>query len=202
GEKGKPHSALQILTAYCTESAVVLGQSAITRANKTNEIPVFQEMLETLDIQGKTITADAMHCQIKTCEKIIKKRGNYCFGLKENQKKFHAEVVQYFQNEHDFDEFTTTEKHNGRFEKRVCLKMKNIDCLNERHAWTGLKSVFAIERTVTTKHKTSTETNYYVSSLDEKPEKLLRIVREHWKIESMHWLLDVVFFRRRMPFEK
>lgn len=28
-EKGKPHSALQVLTAYCTESSVVLGQEAI-----------------------------------------------------------------------------------------------------------------------------------------------------------------------------
>lgn len=55
-EKGKPHSALQILTAYCTESSVVLGQEAIHE--KTNEIPVFQEMLEYIDIKGKTVTAD------------------------------------------------------------------------------------------------------------------------------------------------
>ncbi len=34
-EKGKPHSALQVLTAYCTESSVVLGQEAIHE--KTNE---------------------------------------------------------------------------------------------------------------------------------------------------------------------
>ncbi len=34
-EKGKPHSALQILTAYCTESSVVPGQEAIHK--KTNE---------------------------------------------------------------------------------------------------------------------------------------------------------------------
>jgi predicted transposase YbfD/YdcC len=191
--KGKPYSALQILSAYCTESAVILGQRSITQADKTNEIPVFQEMLETLDIRGKTITADAMHCQIKTCEKIIEKCGNYCFGLKENQKKFHAEVVEYFLSEHNFDVFTTTEKHSGRFEERVCSKIKNIDCLKERHEWIGLKSVFAVKRTITTKYKTSIETNYYISSIDEKPEKLLRIVREHWKIESMHWLLDVVF---------
>jgi hypothetical protein len=61
-------SALQILTAYITESGVVLGQNAIRE--KTNEIPIFQEMLELLDVSGKTITADAMHCQKETCRKI------------------------------------------------------------------------------------------------------------------------------------
>ncbi|GFH43431.1 hypothetical protein Hs30E_19820 [Lactococcus hodotermopsidis] len=35
--------------------------------------------------------------------------------------------------------------------------------------------------------------SYYISSLEAKPEKLLGIVREHWKIESLHWLLDVDF---------
>ena len=35
---GKPHSALQILTAYFVESGVVLGQEALEE--KTNEIPV------------------------------------------------------------------------------------------------------------------------------------------------------------------
>ena len=71
-EKEKSHPALQILTAYCTENSVVPGQEAIYE--KTNEIPVFQEMLEYIDIKGKTVTADAMHCQKETCCK-IKRRG-------------------------------------------------------------------------------------------------------------------------------
>lgn len=56
-EKGKPHSALQVFTAYCTKSSVVLGQKAIHE--KTNQIPVFQEILEYIDIKGKTVTTDA-----------------------------------------------------------------------------------------------------------------------------------------------
>jgi predicted transposase YbfD/YdcC len=170
GVKGKFNSALQILSAYCTESAVIIGQRSIVREDKTNEIPIFQEMLDTLDIQGKTISADAMHCQTKTCEKIIKNKGNYCFGLKENQKNFHTDIVKCFDTEHNFDTFTTTEKHNGRFEERTCLKMWNISCLDERHEWAGLRSVFAVKRVVTNKYKTSTETNYYISSLNETPE--------------------------------
>ena len=66
---GHPHSALQILSAYMTENGVVLAQEAIHE--KTNEIPVFQEMLDYLANEGKTVTADAMHCQRETCRKIM-----------------------------------------------------------------------------------------------------------------------------------
>lgn len=61
---GKPYSALQILSAYVTDSGLVLAQEVIHE--KTNEIPVFQEMLTCLDIEGKTVTTDAMHCQRET----------------------------------------------------------------------------------------------------------------------------------------
>ncbi len=77
---GHPHSALQILTAYMTENGVILGQEAIHE--KTNEIPVFQQMLEYLSIKGKVITADALHCQRETCKKIVCKQGDYVLGLR------------------------------------------------------------------------------------------------------------------------
>lgn len=93
----KPHSVLQIITAYLTESGVVLGQEKINE--KTNEIPVLQQMLEYMNIKGKTITADALHCQKETCKKIIKKEGNYVFGLKENQKTLYKDIELYFKSE-------------------------------------------------------------------------------------------------------
>ena len=55
----------QIITAYLTDSGVVLGQEKINE--KTNEIPVLRQMLEYMNIKGKTITADALHCQKETC---------------------------------------------------------------------------------------------------------------------------------------
>ncbi len=71
-KSGNPHSALQISSAYVTSNGIVLGQEAIHE--KTNEIPVFQEMLTYLDIEGKIITADAMHCQRETCSRIIQRK--------------------------------------------------------------------------------------------------------------------------------
>lgn len=45
-----------------------------------------------LDVAGKTITADAMHCQKGTCSRIMLGKGNYVFGLKGNQKTLHDDV--------------------------------------------------------------------------------------------------------------
>jgi len=193
-EKGKPHSALQILTAYLTESGVVLGQETIHE--KTNEIPVFQEMLDYLDVKGKTITADAMHCQKDTCEKIIKNGGNYVFGLKENQKTFYDDVELFINDEinsSSIETFETIEKNGGRIEKRICKKVTDISWLEAQSEWVGLQSVFSVRRLITVKGITADETCYYITSLDSGAEELLRISREHWKIESLHWLLDVAF---------
>jgi predicted transposase YbfD/YdcC len=37
------------------------------------------------------------------------------------------------------------------------------------------------------------ENRYFILSLDVSVEEFAKCVRGHWKIESMHWLLDVVF---------
>jgi hypothetical protein len=47
--------ALQILSTDATESGVVLGQRAITYRDKTNEILVFRDMLDCINIKGKVI---------------------------------------------------------------------------------------------------------------------------------------------------
>ncbi|MDR1606089.1 MAG: ISAs1 family transposase [Streptococcaceae bacterium] len=193
-QKHQPHSALQILSAYLTESGITLGQASIH--TKTNEIPVFQEMLSTLDVKDKTITADAMHCQKKTCQKIISRGGHYVFGLKENQGTLYQEIRLFIESENcqeDIETFSTIEKSRGRIEKRDCYLIKDINWLANRDLWAGLRCVFAVKRTVESKGKVTEEMSYYISSLEATPKKLLAIVREHWKIESLHWVLDVVF---------
>jgi len=197
----KPYSALQIITAYLTESGVVLGQEKINE--KTNEIPVLQQMLEYMNIKGKTITADALHCQKETCAKIIKKQGNYIFGLKENQKTLHDNIKLYFKDDNtnkDLETFTTIEKNGGRIEKRICRKTSDLSWLQECSLWAGLKTAFSVKRIITTGNKITEEISYYISSQDVSAKELLFLSREHWKIESMHWMLDVVLSEDKCRF--
>ncbi len=109
------------------------------------------------------MTADAMHCQKETCRKIKEKRGDYVLGLKKNQKMLYEDVKLYMEENTNENE------------------------------WEGLCSIFSVEREVITKNGKPEETSYYITSLCTSAEKLLETSREHWKIESMHWILDVVF---------
>lgn len=189
-----PNTNLQIITAYLTESGVVLGQEKIHE--KTNEIPVFQEMPDNLNVKGKTVAADAMHCQKETRRKIVEREGDYLFGLKGNRGTLRDDVALFFENTppgFEIETFATPEKNGGRLEYRRCRKLAQLDWPEQKDQWPGLKTVFAIDRRVRTKKGTSEETGYYISSSDCSAQKLLEIAREHWKVESMHWMLDVVF---------
>lgn len=195
--KGKPHSALQILTAYMVESGVVLAQESIHE--KTNEIPVMRDILEQIEVKDKIITADAMHCQRETCAQIVDEahNGDYVIGLKENQKTLHDDTALFFNdaiNNESIETHSETETNGGRHERRICRSTSDIGFLSG-HNWPGLKSIFEVRRIITSKDGTpkSNETSYYISSFETTPDEFLRISRAHWGIESMHWLLDSDF---------
>jgi len=191
---------LHIITAYAHQNGVILGQSVV--GEKTNEIPVLREMLEIIDVEGKTVTADAIHAQTKTVEKIIEKKGDYCISLKANQETLYEDVRLYLDDilssklksdKEKYHTAQTSEKSRNRYEKRTCYLLNDISWLPQLREWAGLRNVLAIKREVTVNDVKSTETNYYISSLDTTPERFLEIVRNHWKIESLHWQLDVIF---------
>ena len=64
----------------------------------------------------------------------------------------------------------------------------------------GITIHFSIERIVEVRGHCSRETSYYISSRDACAKQLMELVREHWKIESMHWILDVTFSEDACPF--
>ena len=79
--------------------------------------------------------------------------------------------------------------------------MTDTEWLKERYNWSGLKNVFAVENIISTAKKTTQETGYYISSLKADEEKFLSVVSEHWKIESMHRILDAVFGENYCDFQ-
>ncbi len=114
---GNPHSALQILSAYVTSSGIILGQESIHE--KTNEIPVFQEMLTYL----KARPLQQTRCIVsgKPAAGSCKAREDYLFGLKENQPSLLEDVRLFFE-----DQSNKAEKNAGRIEKRICRKIKDV----------------------------------------------------------------------------
>ncbi len=74
------------------------------------------------------------------------------------------------------------------------MATSNIDWLQEKDKWAGLKGILVIESKRTLNSVTSCEKRYYIRSLESNSEKLNRIVRAHWGVEnSLLWVLDLVF---------
>lgn len=78
--------ALQLLSVVTHRLRLTVGQEAIEE--KSNEIPAFEPLLETLpNLEGGILTADAMQCQQKAARYSTQQRGaDYLFGLKGNQE--------------------------------------------------------------------------------------------------------------------
>ena len=76
---GAPH----LVAALDHGTGAVLGQLAV--AAKSNEIPALRDLLDTMDITGAVITADAMHCQRETARHITSSHGHYVMTVKGNQ---------------------------------------------------------------------------------------------------------------------
>ncbi|EDQ02740.1 hypothetical protein KT99_06227 [Shewanella benthica KT99] len=80
----------------------------------------------------------------------------------------------------------------------------NKSWLNNKYQWVGLKSIIKVTSDVheKTTGKETTETRWYISSLDLNAEQALSSVRNHWQVESMHWVLDMTFREDESRFRK
>jgi predicted transposase YbfD/YdcC len=192
---------IHIVNAWVDENNMILGQ--VKTSDKSNEITAIPEMLELLFLKGSIVTIDAMGTQKEIAKKIVSKGGDYVLALKGNQTIFHSEVCEYFGDalkdnfsHHPVSRYTTIEKGHGRIEKREYFQTGDINWFAEKKLWKNLSSIGMVKRTITTKGKTTEETCYFISSL-EAPQGECQVfgkaVRNHWGVESCHWMLDVLF---------
>lgn len=59
--------------------------------------------------------------------------------------------------------------------------------------WKGLTSIGQVITTIVVGGKSTTDIRYYILSRPPRVKEFANSVRSHWSIESMHWILDVVF---------
>ena len=68
------------------------------------------------------------------------------------------------------------------------------ELIDPENKWEKLHSIGLIESVRIVKGKTTIETRYYISSLQNNAQEFGESVRSHWGIEnSLHWVLDVGF---------
>jgi predicted transposase YbfD/YdcC len=198
------HYALSI---YDGQNQRVLTQEMVNE--KENEIVVAPKLLKRVNLEGKIITADAMHTQRNISAYIVEQKGDYLWPVKENQERLYQDIQRLFTPDHpkpgfgkvptDFQTAITVNCGHGRIEKRT---LQTSAMLNDYVDWPGIGQVYRLERQFTwmrqgESYKTSNEVEYGITSLTcEKasPQKILAVRRGYWQIETgLHYRRDVTF---------
>lgn len=190
---------IHMVSAFAARQRLVLGQIKV--AEKSNEIVAIPKLLEMMAIEGAVVTIDAMGCQRDIAQKIVDKKADYVLALKGNQGSL-REDVEVFVVEQKANGFKdtkisrdqTVDGDHGRIETRTITVIHDVDWLQKRHDWPGLKGVVVIESRREVGDKVEHETRFYITSLVLMAHLLGPIVRSHWAIEnSLHWVMDMIF---------
>jgi len=193
---------LYMVSAWAVEQGIVLGQRKVDE--KSNEITAIPALLEILTVQGCVVTIDAMGCQTEIAQKIIEQQADYMLAVKGNQGTLSEDITDLFVGfeqaqwqavQHDY--FKTVNKDHGRLEIRACWVLTHPDYLAYVRRYPDWKNLRSLVKIVSQRHlngKVSTQTRYFIASLDTSARRCLQICRDHWHIEnSLHWVLDVAF---------
>ncbi|MBL4822488.1 MAG: ISAs1 family transposase [Colwellia sp.] len=199
GSKHGDIDALQLMTAMVVENGLIIYQKETS--TKTNEIPVMQSMLASMNIENAVITADAMHCQTETTQLIRQGKGDYVLQVKKNQGKLLNEIEAYFHmTERDFPQrlkdncFEELDGEHGRINEREYRLLPITQWFDETEKFKDIFAVVQVKRIRQLKTKTEQETSYYITSVKENVKMVAGYIRGHWAIEnSQHWVLDVTF---------
>ena len=178
------------LLAAITHTGVVLAQRQTVE--KSNEITAFVPLLAALDLTDHVITSDAMQTQRGHARFLrTDKNAHFIFPVLDNQPTLFDRL-----NALDWKQVPitawTVDDDRGRHELRTIQVLPAPADLNFPHT----AQVFLIERTVTTRGRTSYQAMLYVTSLTGQqaiPADLLAYVRGHWSVEVLHWIRDVTY---------
>lgn len=192
-------AALHLVTAWCSENGLTLGQYATE--DKSNEITAIPELLKLLNLKGCTVTIDAMGCQKEIAAEIRAGGADYVLAVKENQPHLYQDLQQHFEETLKEAEAVparqyheTEETCHGRHEQRFYYSTVVLETLRNREAWCAIQSVGCVVTNTTRDGQETGLVRYYISSAKPHAKRLAKATRNHWSIEnSQHWVLDVAF---------
>jgi predicted transposase YbfD/YdcC len=197
-DKAQSKRAIQKLSLFDTVHKLILAHAEI--ADKTNEIPALQQLLQEVEIPNAIYSADAMHCQKKTFE-IAKNKAGLLIQVKGNQAELKEDLEQIVKLEKPADRYIAkTDYGHGRIAKRSCqtYNTRITDHIVDPQWAEYIKTVIRIKRNVETKDTKSgewvktEEIAIYVSNKLLCAEQAHQLVKNHWGIENVnHYVRDV-----------
>jgi predicted transposase YbfD/YdcC len=191
--------AIHMVSAWANAHRLVLGQLKV--ADKSNEITAIPQLLQMLDLEGATVTIDAMGCQKEIAKTISEQGAEYVLALKDNHPTLHEEVHLLFEDikaerldDITSEHHTTSDADHGRLETRHYWITSDIECLGVKSSWANITSVGMVESQRDVGGTVSIEQRYFLTSLPCDAVRFAHAVRQHWGVENaLHWVLDVSF---------
>jgi predicted transposase YbfD/YdcC len=183
----QPH----LVAAVDHSSGAVLAQRAVEV--KAGEITAFAPVLDTLEITGRIVTADALHTQRDHARYLHERGAFYLFPVKANQPGL-LEAIDRLDWQNTPIAHTVTEKNRGRTEQRDLYVLPAPADLPFPHA----AQVLLIERYVTGRGdgKIHAAAELAVTSAPwplAGPALLADLVRGQWAVETVHMIRDVTY---------
>jgi len=198
-DRAKDLGPLHIVSAWASEEGIALGQVATDA--KSNDITAIPQLLAQLCLTETLITIDAMGCQKDIVEQIVDGGGDCVIAVKDNQPTLKAAIKTYFNKhmERDLEDLRyrsheTHDEGHGRIDERCYFLTKTPRHFAPGEDWPWVKAIGYTLRL--TQHADGTETDevrYYICTRYLSGKRFAEAVRNHWGIESMHWVLDVNF---------
>ena len=195
---------------YSSENSLLIYHRLIDE--KSNEIPSAYEAFSSLDVQGCTVTFDAMNTQPRLASLLHQRGAQYCMALKDNKNTLLSKVLEVLNHSSLSEHYEYTDAGHGRIEQRI-VKVVPARLLDKKvlNTWDGLQDGCLVQirciteskRNYKTEQKKTEQTRYFLSSVAYEQEaiasKMEQIIRRHWSVENnLHWTLDEAFDQDRI----
>lgn len=205
-DRAMGQSPVHSVAAYASEQGLVLAQVSV--AAKENEIVAIPKLLTLIDLNGATVTLDAMGCQTAIAKTITDAGGHYLLHVKDNHPTLRRQIAGFFSDAAREDRpkdqvapvvdvVTTTDAGHGRIETRRCEVSTDLSWVDDHASWANLGAIVKVSRHRETKATgiATQDHDFYISSdATLTATKAQELVRSHWTIENgLHWVLDVTF---------
>jgi predicted transposase YbfD/YdcC len=191
-DRGRQSTPLHMVNVWAVEARICLAQR---KAPGRNECAGVLEALALLDLEGCTVTADALHCHRGFAATVRARGGDYVLALKNNQSKLFAAAGRRFVRGGERSiaeriEPSTHDRHETR--RATVLRDPRFAATQD---FPGVKALGRITSRRRSRGKAAepAAVRYFLLSKYVSAKRLLAIVRSHWSIENqLHWVLDVV----------
>ena len=148
-----------------------------------NEVEAALKVIELIDLTGRLVTADALHCHTRMAAAITQKGGDYVLALKGNRRHWQRSANQQLAEQTPATDGRVETSH-GRNEWRQAEVVAAATPLMPGHqAFIRIKS---------RRDQAKPITRLFMASTRLSPQQALDFTRDHWQVENgLHWMLDV-----------